>query len=1131
MLCAISGEAPEHPVASKKSGNIFEKRLVEAYISENGTDPVNGEDLTVEDLIDLKQSRVVRPRPPTHSSIPALLSSFQNEWDALVLESFTLKQQLAETRQELSAALYYNDSAQRVIARLQKERDEARDALSRVTINSSTNGHPAANGDAMQVDGQGLPQDIIARVEETQARLSATRRKRPVPEDWATGDNITSYDVQKQADTQFTGAKTLAADETGDFFLTGDSDGSIGVYDLAQSAFTTRTSLGAGAVLNGAWCGDRPAVATSSGAVVIVQEGQVQAKFSQHAGAATAVAAHPCGDVLASVGVDKSAVLYDVQNGKVLTQVFSDSELSSVAFHPDGHLLAAGAKNGSIKLYDVKTFSLAHTFEPTSACPIISVEFSENGTWLASASEGQSTITVWDLRKLAALKVIEAGSEITGISWDYTGQYLAACGPGGIVVSQYAKKEKAWSEPLRKAISAVDVAWGTGAKSLLALTGDGFNIPPAHTPFFHNTPSRLSTLVDNYTATSAATPSIDQSSNDEQPVRQSNHVNSLVLPPIRYQGDGLDLRRPVMSTTAAQVIDLTEDDRDLQRHSSAISSPQNSQAAIPTRPREPRLPRFGRNIIDLDSEDDNLQRGTYTDSHSGTHTTRPTHLTFETDPPHRIHPRFSQLRRPHRRPTPAPEIESDEVVEVSSRAVSGQGRREQTLAELADLRMRGEGAYPYTDQIDLTAEEDDDVVELNSRPRDNGVNMQAPTNGGLGTRTADNEGGGAFGIGHLANLIRGEGRLMDHLMRRMHAFPPPQRRATQFPRAFDLPDFDYQEVGFQLGEELPARHRPPTPPYQAPPPPGTGMTRSPQEDEIVVCPNCGDELAVGEDEVKQQVFIIKSCGHAYCGSCSQNRHVGNRSQSKKGKARVDDGEAPPLKRCVVDGCNKPVTSKSLIQKVSSRDRQTFLKPKQIYLILYNTISAFLWLVVLGRTVSISAIHGPKHVYLGAGNFTKWTQTLAALEVLHAATGVVRAPLFTTLMQVASRFLLVWGVVDIFPRTCGSGSAAYASMLLAWSVTEVIRYSFFAINLATGSVPSVLMWLRYNTFFALYPLGISSECWLVYLATGPAGKRDITYEWALRAILFIYVPGSYVLYTHMMAQRRKVMRGLREKKAN
>ena len=150
------------------SGNVYEKRLIEAYISENHKDPVNGEELEVTDLLDLKSTRIVTPRPPTLTSIPSLLSTFQNEWDALALESFTLRQQLNQTRQELATALYQHDAAVRVITRITKERDEARDALSKVTIGAGAVG----NGDAMQVDSQGLPEDLVAKVDSTHEKYA-----------------------------------------------------------------------------------------------------------------------------------------------------------------------------------------------------------------------------------------------------------------------------------------------------------------------------------------------------------------------------------------------------------------------------------------------------------------------------------------------------------------------------------------------------------------------------------------------------------------------------------------------------------------------------------------------------------------------------------------------------------------------------------------------------------------------------------------------------------------------------------------------------------------------------------------------------------------------------------------------
>lgn len=149
--------------------------------------------------------------------------------------------------------------------------------------------------------------------------------------------------------------------------------------------------------------------------------------------------------------------------------------MTTVSFHPDGHLLATGTSSGSVNLYDLKTTSLAHTFPPTSAAPITALSFSENGTWLASSTHSESAVHIWDLRGLKLLKTLDMGTAIAGVAFDYTGQFLAAAGLGGVVVSQYAKKSKAWSEPLRKAVGggAVDVAWGPNAQAVVVLTGEG----------------------------------------------------------------------------------------------------------------------------------------------------------------------------------------------------------------------------------------------------------------------------------------------------------------------------------------------------------------------------------------------------------------------------------------------------------------------------------------------------------------------------------------------------------------------------------------------------------------------------------------------------------------------------------
>lgn len=105
----------------------------------------------------------MRPRPPTLTSIPALLATFQNEWDALALETYNLKEQLARSREELATALYQHDAAVRVIARLSKERDEARDSLSKITVSGDV--------EEMVVDSvETLPEELAEEVDATHQR-------------------------------------------------------------------------------------------------------------------------------------------------------------------------------------------------------------------------------------------------------------------------------------------------------------------------------------------------------------------------------------------------------------------------------------------------------------------------------------------------------------------------------------------------------------------------------------------------------------------------------------------------------------------------------------------------------------------------------------------------------------------------------------------------------------------------------------------------------------------------------------------------------------------------------------------------------------------------------------------------
>ena len=299
---------------------------------------MTGEELEIEDLVDLKSARAVKPRPPTLTSIPSLLSVFEAEWDALALETYTLKQNLTQTRQELATALYQHDAAVRVIARLSRERDEARDALSKVTVN----GTGVTNGDVMQVDGQGLSPELAAKVDTTQEkfvpnirpslvpnvdvfRLSKTRRKRSIPEDWVTPDVIQTFTVAKRSQPLKRGVKSIALDASGDLALLGGADGSGSVFSISNDEISYTLEVGPGTITDVLWAHTRAVFATSKGKIEVFDQGTKAASFASHAGSVTAVALHPSGEILASVGSDKSYTLYDLPAGTQATQVYTDS--------------------------------------------------------------------------------------------------------------------------------------------------------------------------------------------------------------------------------------------------------------------------------------------------------------------------------------------------------------------------------------------------------------------------------------------------------------------------------------------------------------------------------------------------------------------------------------------------------------------------------------------------------------------------------------------------------------------------------------------------------------------------------------------------------------------------------------
>jgi very-long-chain (3R)-3-hydroxyacyl-CoA dehydratase len=161
------------------------------------------------------------------------------------------------------------------------------------------------------------------------------------------------------------------------------------------------------------------------------------------------------------------------------------------------------------------------------------------------------------------------------------------------------------------------------------------------------------------------------------------------------------------------------------------------------------------------------------------------------------------------------------------------------------------------------------------------------------------------------------------------------------------------------------------------------------------------------------------------------------------------------------------------------------------------------------------------------------QTAAILEVLHAATGIVKSNVILTAFQVASRVFMVWGILEVSPPS--TVSIGVPLLLFAWCVTEIIRYGYYFLNLV--GLAQIIVWFRYTLFIALYPIGVSGE--LICLYNSLAHVRDkrifyysmpnklnvaFDYQYALICIALSYVPIFPHLYLHMFAQRRKIIGG-------
>uniref|UniRef100_A0A8C7MK81 Pre-mRNA-processing factor 19 n=1 Tax=Oncorhynchus kisutch TaxID=8019 RepID=A0A8C7MK81_ONCKI len=459
LVCAISNEVPEHPCVSPVSNQVFERRLIEKYIAENGVDPMNSQPLSEEQLIDIKVSHPIRPKAPSSTSIPAILKALQDEWDAVMLHSFTLRQQLQTTRQELSHALYQHDAACRVIARLTKEVTAAREALATLKPQAGLIEYRCFlfSKYSSLCCFVGMTPEIIQKLQDKATVLTTERKKRgkTVPEELVRAEDLSKYrQVASHAGLHSASVPgilcmDLCPSDTNKV-LTGGADKNVVVFDKKEEQIIATLKGHTKKVTSVIYHPSQSVVFSASPDSTIrvwsVTGGNCIQVVRAHEASVTGLSLHATGDYLLSSSEDQYWAFSDIQTGQVLTKVTDEAAgvaLTCAQFHPDGLIFGTGTADSQIKIWDLKEHTNVANF-PGHSGPVTSIAFSENGYYLATGAQ-DSSVKLWDLRKLKNFKTIALDNnyEVKSLVFDQSGTYLAV---GGSDIRVYICKQ--WSEVL-----------------------------------------------------------------------------------------------------------------------------------------------------------------------------------------------------------------------------------------------------------------------------------------------------------------------------------------------------------------------------------------------------------------------------------------------------------------------------------------------------------------------------------------------------------------------------------------------------------------------------------------------------------------------------------------------------------
>jgi very-long-chain (3R)-3-hydroxyacyl-CoA dehydratase len=211
---------------------------------------------------------------------------------------------------------------------------------------------------------------------------------------------------------------------------------------------------------------------------------------------------------------------------------------------------------------------------------------------------------------------------------------------------------------------------------------------------------------------------------------------------------------------------------------------------------------------------------------------------------------------------------------------------------------------------------------------------------------------------------------------------------------------------------------------------------------------------------------------------------------------------------------------------------------QTYLVAHNGAMLAGWTAVGAKIAAHLLKGGALNQTFGVSRWlVKRLLLLSCLEIVHAATKLVRSPVGPTAVQCLVRLFAFLGAMDLGSKDVEKSHWATQTMI-AWAISEMIRYGFYLSGLVRPGhkAPHWLTWLRYSAFVLLYPIGISGEMGCFYKAipfirakstatiTLP-NRANFSFDYArfIQVMLICFYPaGAYKLYSYMLKQRQKAL---------